>query len=163
MGTRCSWLWDKRGNLAHRLCPIRELAGHTVNWEAVEAVREPPTMSDVTRILSQIESGDPSAAEQLLPLVYDELRQLASRCCRVNELSISGIRRCSSSAPMMLSSCSGDFDNRQIVMQCSMRSRQWAAIWLKYDGPSASPQFWDGGGEAFWPGRQYTEATLKCN
>ncbi len=30
-------------------------------------------MSDVTKILSQIESGDPSAAEQLLPLVYDEL------------------------------------------------------------------------------------------
>lgn len=35
-------------------------------------------MSDVTRILSQIESGDPTAAEQLLPLVYDELRKLAS-------------------------------------------------------------------------------------
>jgi hypothetical protein len=29
-------------------------------------------MTDVTRILSQIESGDPSAAEKLLPLVYDE-------------------------------------------------------------------------------------------
>jgi RNA polymerase sigma factor (TIGR02999 family) len=36
-------------------------------------------MSDVTRILSAIEQGDPSAAEQLLPLVYDELRRLASR------------------------------------------------------------------------------------
>jgi RNA polymerase sigma factor (TIGR02999 family) len=35
-------------------------------------------MSDVTRILSAIEQGDPSAAEQLLPLVYDELRQLAA-------------------------------------------------------------------------------------
>lgn len=35
-------------------------------------------MSDVTRILCQIENGDPSAAEQLLPLVYDELRKLAS-------------------------------------------------------------------------------------
>src|SRR5690349_7378383 len=35
-------------------------------------------MSDVTRILSQIESGDPVAAEQLLPLVYNELRKLAS-------------------------------------------------------------------------------------
>jgi ECF sigma factor len=31
-------------------------------------------MSDVTRILSAIEEGDPHAAEQLLPLVYDELR-----------------------------------------------------------------------------------------
>jgi RNA polymerase sigma factor (sigma-70 family) len=36
------------------------------------------TMSDVTRILSQIELGDPRAAEQLLPLVYDELRKLAA-------------------------------------------------------------------------------------
>ncbi len=35
-------------------------------------------MSDVTQILSQIESGDPLAAEQLLPLVYDELRKLAA-------------------------------------------------------------------------------------
>lgn len=38
----------------------------------------PPTMSDVSRILQQIESGDPVAAEQLLPLVYDELRELAA-------------------------------------------------------------------------------------
>jgi RNA polymerase sigma factor (TIGR02999 family) len=35
-------------------------------------------MSEVTRILSQIESGDPQAAEKLLPLVYDELRKLAA-------------------------------------------------------------------------------------
>jgi len=35
-------------------------------------------MSDVTRILSAIEQGDPQAAEQLLPLVYDELRKLAA-------------------------------------------------------------------------------------
>ena len=35
-------------------------------------------MSEVTRILSAIEQGDPRAAEQLLPLVYDELRQLAA-------------------------------------------------------------------------------------
>jgi RNA polymerase sigma factor (TIGR02999 family) len=36
-------------------------------------------MSEVTRILSAIEHGDPSAAEQLLPLVYDELRKLAAQ------------------------------------------------------------------------------------
>src|SRR5207244_3913379 len=36
-------------------------------------------MSEVTRILSAIEQGDPQAAEQLLPLVYDELRQLAAQ------------------------------------------------------------------------------------
>src|SRR6516165_598282 len=36
-------------------------------------------MSEVTRILAGIEAGDPHAAEQLLPLVYDELRKLAAR------------------------------------------------------------------------------------
>jgi RNA polymerase sigma factor (TIGR02999 family) len=36
-------------------------------------------MTKVTRILSRIERGDPSAAEQLLPLVYDELRKLAAQ------------------------------------------------------------------------------------
>src|SRR5512136_697917 len=36
-------------------------------------------MSDVTRILSAIERGDPQAAEQLLPLVYEELRRLAAQ------------------------------------------------------------------------------------
>jgi hypothetical protein len=34
-------------------------------------------MNEVTRILHQIEQGDPHAARQLLPLVYDELRRLA--------------------------------------------------------------------------------------
>ncbi len=36
-------------------------------------------MTEVTRILSAIEQGDPHAAEQLLPLVYDELRRLAAQ------------------------------------------------------------------------------------
>jgi RNA polymerase sigma factor (TIGR02999 family) len=36
-------------------------------------------MNEVTRILSGIEAGDPHAAEQLLPLVYDELRKLAAQ------------------------------------------------------------------------------------
>jgi RNA polymerase sigma factor (TIGR02999 family) len=36
-------------------------------------------MSEVTRILSAIERGDPRAAEQLLPLVYEELRKLAAQ------------------------------------------------------------------------------------
>ena len=35
-------------------------------------------MHKVTRILSAIDQGDPHAAEQLLPLVYDELRRLAA-------------------------------------------------------------------------------------
>jgi RNA polymerase sigma factor (TIGR02999 family) len=36
-------------------------------------------MNEVTRVLSAIEEGDPHAAEQLLPLVYDELRELAAQ------------------------------------------------------------------------------------
>jgi RNA polymerase sigma factor (TIGR02999 family) len=36
-------------------------------------------MTDVTRLLSAVEQGDPSAAEALLPLVYDELRRLAAQ------------------------------------------------------------------------------------
>ena len=36
-------------------------------------------MTDVTQILSQVESGDSNAAQQLLPLVYDELRKLAAQ------------------------------------------------------------------------------------
>jgi RNA polymerase sigma factor (TIGR02999 family) len=36
-------------------------------------------MSEVTRVLCAIEQGDPHAAEQLMPLVYDELRKLAAR------------------------------------------------------------------------------------
>src|SRR6478735_3319595 len=35
-------------------------------------------MKNITQILSQIESGDPNAAEQLLPLLYEELRRLAA-------------------------------------------------------------------------------------
>jgi RNA polymerase sigma factor (TIGR02999 family) len=38
-----------------------------------------PLMNEVTRVLSAIEQGDPHAAEQLLPLVYQELRQLAAQ------------------------------------------------------------------------------------
>ena len=41
--------------------------------------REATTMSDVTRILSRIEHGDGKAAEELLPLVYEELRKLAAQ------------------------------------------------------------------------------------
>ncbi len=36
-------------------------------------------MADVTQVLARIESGDPTAAEELLPFVYDELRKLAAQ------------------------------------------------------------------------------------
>jgi RNA polymerase sigma factor (TIGR02999 family) len=35
-------------------------------------------MSEVTRILDRVQAGDPKAAQDLLPLVYDELRKLAA-------------------------------------------------------------------------------------
>jgi RNA polymerase sigma factor (TIGR02999 family) len=46
------------------------VAGRSVLWTI---------MSEVTRILSAIEQGDPHAAEHLLPLIYDELRRLAAQ------------------------------------------------------------------------------------
>src|SRR5438128_11084681 len=45
----------------------------------VQAIELRPSMNEVTRILSAIEQGDPHAAEKLLPLVYQELRQLAAQ------------------------------------------------------------------------------------
>src|SRR5439155_16275036 len=47
-------------------------------WPVPSAAVMLVLMSEVTRILSAIEQGDPHAAGQLLPLVYDELRRLAA-------------------------------------------------------------------------------------
>src|SRR3974390_2934298 len=49
----------------------REPMPRGVSWAA-------SSMNDVTRIVSAIQQGDQQAAEQLLPLVYDELRKLAA-------------------------------------------------------------------------------------
>src|SRR5262245_35882338 len=46
-------------------------------WLPHRLLAELAVMSEVTHILSQIEQGDPQAAEKLLPLVYDELRKFA--------------------------------------------------------------------------------------
>jgi RNA polymerase sigma factor (TIGR02999 family) len=57
----------------------------TVEWLQARPWRAIPRrvmlgrMTDVTRILSAIDQGDPQAADQLLPLVYDELRRLAAQ------------------------------------------------------------------------------------
>src|SRR4051794_39178677 len=62
---------------------MRCLAGHrgsdTVRGQGTGGLTASLSMTDVTRILSAIEGGDPAAAEQLLPLVYDELRRLAAQ------------------------------------------------------------------------------------
>jgi RNA polymerase sigma factor (TIGR02999 family) len=57
-----------------RTTPLEFRSGTPLGWPS-EAV----SMNDVTRILSAIEQGDPQAAEQLLPLVYNELRKLAAQ------------------------------------------------------------------------------------
>ena len=56
--------------------PLNRLAVLFCSW--VAGSLSLTGMSEVTRILSAIEDGDPHAAEQLLPLVYDELRKLAA-------------------------------------------------------------------------------------
>src|SRR5436305_5640673 len=48
-------------------------------WFCREKLIHSVGMTDVTHILAAIEAGDPHAAEQLLPLVYDELRKLAAQ------------------------------------------------------------------------------------
>jgi RNA polymerase sigma factor (TIGR02999 family) len=54
-------------------------AGNVVSLPGVIASGILGGMSEVTRILNAIEQGDPQAAAQLLPLVYDELRRLAAQ------------------------------------------------------------------------------------
>src|SRR5690242_16273857 len=62
-----------------RLSPARCIAARPVRWIANQAkfclYRR---VNDVTQLLASIEQGDPIAAEQLLPLVYEELRKLAA-------------------------------------------------------------------------------------
>lgn len=53
------------------------LSGSSV-WSLPRQSCRVPAVSDVTRILQSVDSGDPRAAEDLLPLVYDELRRLAA-------------------------------------------------------------------------------------
>ena len=59
--------------------PMKAAPGRLISWRAWTWFTRAATMSHVTRILSAIEQGDPSAAEQLLPLVYEELRKLAAQ------------------------------------------------------------------------------------
>ena len=67
------------GQLVHffRMLAAAESSDYTRTESLAFAIGAP--MSDVTRILSAIEQGDSHAAEELLPLVYDELRKLAAQ------------------------------------------------------------------------------------
>src|SRR5262249_62139194 len=65
------------------MTPVAIGVGRSLYWRAhVENASSGQSrrflMSDVTRILSAIEQGDPHAARELLPLVYEELRKLAA-------------------------------------------------------------------------------------
>jgi RNA polymerase sigma factor (TIGR02999 family) len=55
------------------------VSGSIVTVVKADGSGRPSAMTEVTQILAAIEQGDPQAAEQLLPLVYDELRKLASQ------------------------------------------------------------------------------------
>src|SRR5207245_4951933 len=71
-----NWIWSPaRSNRCGISCGRRRRG--RLDSEPPWLNRAPP-MSEVTRILSAIEQGDPHAAEQLLPLVYEELRKLAA-------------------------------------------------------------------------------------
>ena len=48
-----------------------------IDWRSLVSESKATSMSDISQILSQIQAGNASAAHQLLPLVYDELRQIA--------------------------------------------------------------------------------------
>src|SRR5436189_4865561 len=60
---------------------FQRLTGHTGRRKrkSLRSRFAPRAMSDVTRILQSIESGDPQASGELLPLLYNELRLLAAR------------------------------------------------------------------------------------
>src|SRR5918912_1010621 len=65
------------GTRGHQACG----AGSRSRPASTRSVHPDPSvaMTEVTRILSALEQGDPHAAERLLPLVYDELRKLAAQ------------------------------------------------------------------------------------
>lgn len=67
--SRNCWWWDD-------LSTLQPGEQSNVGLKPLLAIIGP--MADVTQILSQIDQGDPHAADQLLPLVYDELRKLAA-------------------------------------------------------------------------------------
>ena len=77
MGAKCR-TWCELHGAQLMFLPVKSLPSQRARFACPRMALHNGAMSDVTRILSQIESGDPTAAEQLLPVVYDELRKLAA-------------------------------------------------------------------------------------
>jgi RNA polymerase sigma factor (TIGR02999 family) len=69
--THCRFVSSSSLTRTNRDCPRVPRPAHDAGTES--------PLSEVTRILSALEQGEPNAAEQLLPLIYDELRQLAAQ------------------------------------------------------------------------------------
>src|SRR5579864_2388990 len=69
---------DRRSQTTARI-PGRQWAASCTRSSTDRATAFGMTMHDMTRMFNAIEQGDPHAAEQLLPLVYDELRKLAAQ------------------------------------------------------------------------------------
>jgi hypothetical protein len=67
------------GHIGATLAPYLFKTKWIPAWDAMGFSRRPHPLSDVSRILSAIEHGDPTAVGQRLPLVYEELRRLAAR------------------------------------------------------------------------------------
>ena len=57
---------------------LRKHSPFNRGYNAISLISD-ASMDEVTRILSAIDAGDPRAGEQLLPIVYDELRKLAAQ------------------------------------------------------------------------------------
>jgi RNA polymerase sigma factor (TIGR02999 family) len=57
---------------------VTDVLGKGYNQAVWQKLLRPPNMTNVTQVLSEIEQGDPAATERLLPLIYVELRKLAS-------------------------------------------------------------------------------------
>src|SRR5206468_1968817 len=76
---------NTRAPMAHpSSCPSRPMTPTPVQESGPDVPLRPSSllvapMTEVTRLLSALEGGDPHAAAQLLPLVYDELRKLAAQ------------------------------------------------------------------------------------
>src|SRR5262245_36062114 len=81
-GQGARWTFLVRAALARRWFTWKMRASGAERDEAgASGVRRYPerAMNEVTRMLSAIQSGDPHAADELIPLVYDELRMLAAQ------------------------------------------------------------------------------------
>jgi hypothetical protein len=85
----------------------------------VVIIRE-TAMNDVTYILSKIEHGDPTAAEQLLPLVYDELRRAHVGSCDAS-LRLIGLAGTTNLV----------VQERDIAQVAGERESAWPRSWLR--------------------------------